>query len=115
LSLVIDQLDDETLETWESFAARFARAADLFLAKYLRTMVLLDDPGFRGSMRDFINQGEKLGLIDNAEHWLEIRSLRNIAAYEYTEEDLAAFFKQLKQECPKLLKLKDQLNAAKTI
>jgi hypothetical protein len=35
------QLNEETLETWESFVARFSRVADIFLSKYLRTAVLL--------------------------------------------------------------------------
>src|SRR5438093_9871949 len=70
-------LSDEDLEAWESFLSRFARVSDLFLAKYLRTYVLREDPGFRGSMRDFINQAEKLGLIDDAEAWLAVRELRS--------------------------------------
>ena len=32
-------LDYEQLETWESFAARFARVSEIFLAKYIRTFV----------------------------------------------------------------------------
>lgn len=101
-----DQLDEESLETWESFAARFGRVADLFLSKYLRTYVLLNDPGFSGSLRDFVNQAEKLRLINSSETWMAIRELRNISAHEYTDKDLAAFFKRLKHECPLLLSLK---------
>ncbi len=61
------KLDEEQLETWESFAARFARVVDLFLTKYLRAVVLQDDPGFEGSLRDFVNQAEKIGLIGSAQ------------------------------------------------
>lgn len=100
-----DLLDEESLETWESFAVRFARVADIFITRYLRTYVLLNDPGFSGSLRDFINQAEKIKLIDNADHWLAIRELRNITAHEYSEDDLTEFFKRLKNECPKLLSL----------
>lgn len=105
-----DQLDEESLETWESFAARFARVADIFLMKYLRAFVLQQDPGFTGSLRDFVNQAEKLNLIDDAEKWMRIRELRNISAHEYTDKDLVEFFKRLKQECPFLLVIKDKLN-----
>lgn len=86
-----DALDDETLETWESFAARFGRVSDVFLTKYLRGLILLQDPGFNGSLRDFLNQGEKLRIIDNTETWMAIRELRNISAHEYTDNDLALF------------------------
>ncbi len=99
-------LDEETLETWESFAARFLRVADIFMTKYIRAVVLSNDPGFTGSLRDFVNQGEKLGLIDDANTWMAIRELRNITAHDYTEEDLSAFFQRLKKECPRLLEIK---------
>ena len=60
LPLSEENFDDATLESWESFSARFARASDIFLSQYLRTYVLLSDKGFQGSMRDFLNVGEKL-------------------------------------------------------
>lgn len=103
------KLDQETLETWESFTARFSRVADIFMAKYLRTKALIDDPAFRGTMRDILNYAEKVNLIDDAETWMTIRSLRNISAHEYTVEDLRDFFKQLKTYTPKLLSLKSML------
>lgn len=101
-----DLLDDEALETWESFAARFSRVVDIFLTRYLRTIVLINDPGFSGSLRDFVNQGEKLGIIDNADSWMSIRELRNISAHDYSEQDLNKFFVRIKQECPRLLNIK---------
>lgn len=101
--------DEETLETWESFAARFSRVADLFLMKYLKTLILINDPGFRGSLRDFLNEAEKLNLITNVNEWLAIRELRNIAAYDYTAKDLAGLFQKLQQHCINLLALKKLL------
>ena len=101
----IENLDEESLETWESFAARFSRFSDIFLTQYLRTLVLINDPGFTGSLRDFVNQGEKLGIIDDANAWMAIRELRNMTAHDYSEKDLSNFFKLLKKECPRLLKL----------
>lgn len=98
--------DDELLEVWESFVSRFARVADIFLMQYLRTQILSSDPGFSGSMRDFINQGEKLSLLDEANAWMNIRELRNVVAHEYSEEELAYFFGRLKKECPRLLAIK---------
>jgi len=102
-----DQLDEETLETWESFAARFCRVADVFLAKYVRAFVLLEDPGFNGSFRDTLNQAEKLNLINNTETWMAVRELRNISAHEYTDKDLAGFFHKLRAEAPKLIAIKN--------
>ncbi len=113
LPLKTEEFDDETLETWESFSARFARASDIFLSQYLRIYILLTDKGFQGTMRDFLDVGEKLGLIDNAQAWMDIRELRNLSAHEYTEEDLALVFKRLLKECPRVLGIKDKINAAK--
>jgi hypothetical protein len=102
--------DEEAPETWESFSSRFARVVDIFLSKFLRTYVLYHDPGFKGSMRDFINLGEKLDLIEDSDWWLGLRELRNIAAHEYNEDDLAAFYKSLFSECPQLLRLSRRLS-----
>jgi len=99
----IAELDEEGLADWESFSARFSRVADIFLAKYVRTCVLIEDPGYKGTMRDFVNQGEKLGIIDDARAWIAIRELRNITVHDYPDEDLAKFLERLRTECPRLL------------
>ncbi len=100
-----DQLDEESLETWESFSSRFSRVVDLFLTKYLRARVLENDPGFRGSVRDFANQGEKLGLLSSADQWMALRELRNIEAHTY-EDDLEKFLGLLKKSAPLLRNLR---------
>lgn len=104
-------LDEEMLETWESFAARFCRVADIFLTKYIRSVVLLQDPGFSGSLRDFLYQAEKLNLLTDVENWMAIRELRNISAHDYTDKDLAVFFERIKQETPRLLMIRNNLCA----
>lgn len=109
LDMQVETLDEESLETWESFAARFSRVSDMFLTRYLRTAILVNDPGFTGTVRDFVNQSEKLNLIDDAESWMNIRELRNITVHDYSEKDLTAFFKRLKTECPRLLAIKTLL------
>ena len=102
-------LDEESMETWEGFAARFSRVVDLALTKFLRAFVLVNDPGFSGSLRDFVDQGEKLGFIDDSDAWMEIRGLRNITAHDYTEEELEQFFKNLKSATPRVFSLKVKL------
>lgn len=111
LSPDVENLDEETLETWESFAARFARVCDVFLARYLRTLVLIEDPGFSGTMRDFLNISEKMGLIESAKDWLALRELRNITAHEYSDKDMSMFFITLRDSCPKLLAITSLLGS----
>lgn len=110
IGLEINEKDDEILETWESFSARFSGVVDIFLAKYLRTFVLYHDPGFTGSLRDFINYGEKTGIITDVDKWLVLRELRNITAHEYTNEDIKGFYKRIYSEADFLLDLKTLLD-----
>lgn len=109
LPALMDTSDEASLEVWESFAARFARVTDLFLMKYLRARLLIEDPGFSGSLRDALYFGEKLGILEEPEVWLAIRELRNIAAHEYAEDDLPALYHKLKTEAARLIKLKDMI------
>ena len=101
-----NKLDQESLETWESFTARFARVADIFMAKYCRFEILQNDPAFRGTLRDIMNASAKQGLIDDVDTWMTIRGLRNISAHEYTNQHLQDFLQQLKRYTPTLLTLK---------
>lgn len=103
------KLDEEQLETWESFSARLARVVDLFLTKYLRSIVLRDDPGFDGTLRDCVNQAEKMRLIENADRWMSIRELRNITAHEYADEELAEYFKQARKAADHVLRIESLL------
>lgn len=110
LPMHMAMLDDESLETWESFSARFARVADLFLSKYLRGIVMFKEPGFRGTMRDYINQGEKLGLLDNTEIWIEIRELRNFTAHEYSDKSFDQYIATLLKLSPYLLNILNMID-----
>ncbi len=92
--------DPELLETWESFVARFSRVTDIFMMKYIRVRILIDDPGFEGSFTDHLNRAEKLGLVQDAHQWREIRNLRNQATHEYSSEELEPYLKQIKEYIP---------------
>lgn len=103
-------LDDEALETWESYSSRFSRVVDLFLTKYVRAAVKLNDPGFDGTLRDFVNQGEKLGLVSSAQVWMELRELRNISAHTY-EDQLAEFLTKIRLRAGPLIDLGVRMHA----
>jgi hypothetical protein len=109
LSTDLSKLSTQELESWEGFVARFARVSDIFLSKYVRTYVLKGDPAFRGTLRDFVNQAEKMELIEEAEQWMTIRELRNMTAHEYSEKELARDFEKMKTLAPLLISLKDKI------
>ncbi len=109
LSCDTTKLKEENLETWESFSSRFSRTADIFLSKYLRTVLKIQDPAYNGTLIDSLNIAEKQGLIQNAQLWYKIRELRNIEAHEYTEESLSKFFETARQLAPIIIALKSIL------
>ena len=55
---------------------------------------------------------EKLGIIDSAERWKEIRELRNAINHEYEDDTarLGSFFAALVQSVPELLAWHDRLD-----
>lgn len=112
LPINADAFDEETLEVWEGFTARFSRAVDLFLAKYLKACVLADDPGFQGSLRDFVDFGEKLGLVDSADKWMNLRGFRNLIAMNTKKKDWRKFLLTCAKSLPMYLPLKASCNAS---
>lgn len=104
------QMNDSQLEAWDSFAARFARTSDIFLSKYIRAFILEDDPAFDGGFRDQLNRAEKLGLIEDASIWMEIRELRNAPVHEYSDQDLEKIFEKFRKFSKLLLELPKKLD-----
>ncbi len=96
LSSDVKNLEDEQLEIWESYAARFGRVVDLFLMRLVKTFVLKGDPGFSGSLRDFVEAAAKAGIISNADRWMELREVRNKVAHEYEDAQLDLLYARLK-------------------
>ncbi len=109
----ISGLSSEDLETWEGLVARFGRVSDIFLSKYIKTYVLSGDPGFRGSLRDFLDQAEKFGIVESADLWMEVRQLRNISVHEYSAGKIPQILNRVRDLTPELLKLEDKVNAIK--
>jgi hypothetical protein len=109
------QMTDGEKESWDGFVTRFARSSNLFLSKFIRAYVRLDDPAFDGSFRDQLNRAEKLGLIDSIDPWLEIRELRNVLVHEYSDSDLRKIFEKMIRFTPLVLELEKRLANASQI
>jgi len=100
----IDAMNEADLSAWESLTARFSRLVDIFIGKFLRLKVLDKDPGFQGFVRDYLDAGEKLGLISSTDTWLEFRGVRNRIAHEYMDAELEGLFKFVFTVTPNLIK-----------
>jgi uncharacterized protein YutE (UPF0331/DUF86 family) len=79
------------------------------LTNFLRAVVLKNDPGFAGTLRDAVDIGEKLGLVDSADLWMELRGFRNLIAHEYEEDELERNFSDMRALTPRVLAIRVKL------
>lgn len=98
-----DTLSAEDHETLAAFRIRFSEFQE-HLGKAMRNVAVAEevDTDRFGSVLAYM---EKLGILDSAAHWKEIRELRNSVNHEY-EENLprtAQFFAALMDALPAML------------
>jgi hypothetical protein len=72
-------------ERLDAFVSRFGRLQDNLGDKFLPQLLsaLAEKPG---AAIDNLDRAERLGWIESAETWLEIRKLRNQMVHEYIED-----------------------------
>jgi hypothetical protein len=107
--LSLPALSEDYLEDLEGFGARFERASNIGIQKFLRLKVLEKDPGFRGGLIDILNEAEKSGWISSARDWARIRELRNVTAHEHTETENRELYAELVRLAPSILALRGLL------
>ena len=77
------ELDDS--ERVDAFVARFGRLQDTVGDKLLPLLLQqLAEP--LGAAIDNLLRAERLGLLDNADQWIETRQLRNLMVHEYIRD-----------------------------
>lgn len=78
-SLLAEQLD--------AFVSRFGRLQDTLADKFLP--VLLDAMAeHKGAAIDNLDRAERLGWLESADDWFEMRKLRNQMVHEYIEDSV---------------------------
>ncbi len=83
----------EELDHLEALSARFARTADLYTQKLLKSLFLvLGEEAL--SFLDKTRLAEKLAVISSAQDLEAIRDLRNTIAHEYAEANLNEVFRR---------------------
>lgn len=83
----------EGIDRLESFTSKFSRMQDTFVDKLL-PIYLRNQGELPGSAIDNLRRAEQLGLIEDAEGWVEMRLLRNRLVHEYVD-DIAQLSEQL--------------------
>jgi hypothetical protein len=77
--------DEDLAERVEAFAARFGRLQDTLGARVLPAWLAAHGEPV-GAFSDNLDRAEKLGLIADAQAWLDMRRLRNQMVHEYVED-----------------------------
>ena len=87
LAQTLKQLDIDPLlaERLDAFVSRFGRLQDTVTYKLLPALLqAMAEP--RGAALENLDRAEKLGWLDSADQWLEMRKLRNQMVHEYIED-----------------------------
>lgn len=79
------EADPILAERLDAFVSRFGRLQDNLADKFLPQLLLVmaEKPG---AAIDNLDRAERLGWIESAETWLEVRKLRNQMVHEYIED-----------------------------
>ena len=96
-----DDLSAQDEREIEAMTARFERAQDIFVAKTLRLIDVLE--GSEGTTIDVLNRAEKRGIIESASDFRKLRVLRNTIAHEYSGYGPSDIARDVLEFVPKLL------------
>ena len=80
-----NELDPILAERLDAFVSRFGRLQDTVGDKLLPALLIsmAEKPG---AAIDNLDRAEKLGFIESADAWMEMRRLRNQMVHEYIED-----------------------------
>lgn len=81
----VNTLSEPELESVSALVERFGKLQDL-LGNVFREMLFLSGEDAT-DMNDVLSRLEKLGILDSADDWRALRSLRNLGAHDYDDDD----------------------------
>ncbi len=77
-------LDDDTIGFLDQFIFRFSKLQDIMGSRLFPSILeALAEPVTEKAFIDILNRVEKLGILDSALSWIELRKIRNDIAHEY--------------------------------
>lgn len=106
--------DDEDLaERVEAFVARFGRLQDTVGDKLLPAYLVAHGERI-ATFADNLDRAERLGLVADAQSWIDMRKLRNQMIHEYVEEPylLASAITAAHEFVPRLVEVARRLTSA---
>jgi hypothetical protein len=77
-------MDDETVGFLDQYIFRFSKLQDTIGARlFPQILEALAEPVTDKAFIDILNRLEKLGILDSAFSWVQLRKIRNDIAHEY--------------------------------
>jgi len=77
-------LDDDTIGFLDQFIFRFSKLQDIMGSRLFPSILeALAEPVADKAFIDILNRMEKLGILESALSWIELRKIRNDIAHEY--------------------------------
>lgn len=77
-------MDDETIGFLDQYIFRFSKLQDTIGTRlFPLTLESLAEPVLDKAFIDVLNRLEKLGILDSAFSWVQLRKIRNDIAHEY--------------------------------
>lgn len=97
------EMDDETISFLDQYIFRFSKLQDVMGSRLFPSVLeYLAEPMNDRPFIDLLNRLERLGIIDSAMNWIELRRVRNEISHEYPTslperiEGINILFEQLK-------------------
>lgn len=80
-------MDDETVGFLDQYIFRFSKLQDTIGARlFPQILEALAEPVTDKAFIDILNRLEKLGILDSAFNWVQLRKIRNDIAHETSHE-----------------------------
>ena len=103
---IVENLSEEDLAWIDLLINRFGKLQDIIGAKIIDLFLEAEQENVESlTILDKVNKLERLGLIEDAELWKEMRRARNHVAHEYpdTPSLMVKYLNQIFELTPKLL------------
>ena len=78
------EMDEVTISFLDQYIFRFSKLQDMMGARLFPTLMdYLAEPMNDRPVIDLLNRLERLGILDSAMNWIELRRIRNDISHEY--------------------------------
>lgn len=78
------EMDDEAISFLDQYIFRFSKLQDIMGARLFPSLMdYLAEPMNDRPFIDLLNRLERLGILDSAMNWIELRRVRNDISHEY--------------------------------